>query len=305
MRNDVRKAGTAQLGDEDHSEEVARGDRFTFGKNWKAFLEVLTPSRVEAAEESFRAILRLRDLTGFRFLDIGSGSGLSSLVARRLGAQVTSFDFDPQSVACTNELRRRYFPDDPAWSVLEGSVLDEAFMQGLGKFDIVYSWGVLHHTGQMWKALQQAANRTAPGGLLFIALYNDQGKQSKYWLRVKQAYNRRGRLGKAWLTAKMVIGVEGRSLVINTLRLRPWKTVREWKDYEKQRGMSKWHDYIDWVGGLPFEVATVDAVVHFLAPHGFLLERLQSTQGGGGNNQFVFRAPGQGRVPALSISSPP
>ena len=88
--------------------------------------------------------------------------------ARRLGATVTSFDYDPQSVACTRELRRRYFPDDAAWTVTEGSVLDRAFVDGLGTFDIVYSWGVLHHTGAMWDAIGLAAERVAPGGQFFI-----------------------------------------------------------------------------------------------------------------------------------------
>src|SRR5262245_27430993 len=97
-------------------------------------------------------MLEIDSLAGLSFLDIGSGSGLFSLAARRLGARVHSFDYDPQSVACAAELRRRYFPGDPQWVVEEGSALDADYLTRLGKFDIVYSWGVLHHTGRMWRS---------------------------------------------------------------------------------------------------------------------------------------------------------
>src|SRR5262244_3453642 len=127
-----------------HAEEVARGERFEFGKNWSRFLEGVRDEQIVTAESSLKRMLEIDSLAGLSFLDIGSGSGLSSLAARRLGARVHSFDFDPQSVACTAELRRRYFPDDPDWQVQEGSALDPSFVSALGKFDIVYSWGVLH-----------------------------------------------------------------------------------------------------------------------------------------------------------------
>ena len=99
-------------------------------------------------------MLEMDDLTGKTFLDIGSGSGLFSLAARRLGAKVHSFDFDSNSYGCTMELRKRYFDGDGNWKVEQGSALDRNYIESLGKFDIVYSWGVLHHTGAMWTALE-------------------------------------------------------------------------------------------------------------------------------------------------------
>src|SRR5690606_102989 len=126
---------------------------------------------------------------GLRFLDIGSGSGLSSLAARRLGARVHSFDYDPESVACTAELRRRFFPGSPDWTVERGSALDAGYLRGLGSFDIVYSWGVLHHTGRMWEGLANAALPVAEGGRLFVAIYNDTGTQSRRWRWIKRTYN--------------------------------------------------------------------------------------------------------------------
>src|ERR1700684_4380793 len=123
-------------------EEVERGERFEFGKNWAQFLNSLDEGRIQRAESSLREMLETPDLRGLRFLDIGSGSGLFSLAARRLGARVHSFDYDPQSVACTLELKRRYFPEDTGWVVEQGSVLDEEHLERLGRFDVVYSWGV-------------------------------------------------------------------------------------------------------------------------------------------------------------------
>ena len=170
-------------------QEIAAGERFAFGENWRRFLSVLDESRIREAEDSLRHMLQVQDLAGKSFLDIGCGSGVFSLAARRLGARVESFDYDPQSVACASELRRRYFPGDTQWNIAEGSALDTAYLSRLGRFDVVYSWGVLHHTGAMWQALDNAAWLVAPNGKLFIAIYNDQGKISDRWRAVKRTYN--------------------------------------------------------------------------------------------------------------------
>src|SRR5439155_18132467 len=173
-----------------HQKEIAEGKRFEFGKNWSRFLACLDEQRIAAAEASLREMLEVNDLVGERFLDIGCGSGLFSLAARRLGAVVHSFDYDPHSVACTQELKRRYFADDAFWTIEEGSVLDAGYLAALGQFDVVYSWGVLHHTGQMWQALDLVAPLVADEGKLFIAIYNDQGGVSRRWRAIKRVYNR-------------------------------------------------------------------------------------------------------------------
>src|SRR3954453_10925637 len=147
----------------EHADEVARGGRFEFGENWARFLAVVDESRIVEAERSLREMLGVERLDGRSFLDIGSGSGLFSLAAVRLGAErVHSFDFDPSSVGCTLELRRRYGADAD-WAVEQGSALDTAYLARLGTFDVVYSWGVLHHTGDMWRALGNVARLVAPG----------------------------------------------------------------------------------------------------------------------------------------------
>jgi 2-polyprenyl-6-hydroxyphenyl methylase/3-demethylubiquinone-9 3-methyltransferase len=271
-----------------HAAEVARGARFEFGANWTAFLQRLDDERIRLAEQSLRQMLARESLEDTSFVDIGSGSGLFSLAARRLGARVTSFDFDPQSVACTRELKRRYYPDDERWHVAEGSILDESFVAKIGAADIIYSWGVLHHTGALWQALEHALRLVAPGGHLFIAIYNDQGRDSRIWLRVKRTYNALPRSFRWLVLVPALCWIWGPTILRDTLQRRP---LASWKNYVRSstRGMSPWHDVRDWVGGLPFEVAKPEQVFEFCRDRGFELITLKTCAGGKGCNEYVFR----------------
>jgi len=270
----------------EHAKEVARGERFKFGENWSRFHETLSDKRISEAEKSLKQMLEVEELEGKSFLDIGSGSGLFSLAARRLGARVHSFDYDPQSVGCACELKRRYFPGDADWMIEEGSVLDRDYLESLGKFDIVYSWGVLHHTGAMWQALENAGLPVADGGRLFIAIYNDQGGKSRRWRKVKQLYLS-GPLGKNLVSALFIsyfiLKGLGRDLLLE--RRNP---VARYTEYKRARGMSIMHDWFDWLGGYPFEVARPEEIFEFYRDRGFVLEKLVTVGGGLANNQFVF-----------------
>lgn len=260
--------------------------RFAFGRNWQRFLLYLSDDRIAEAEKSLKTMLEVDSLRGKSFLDIGCGSGLFSLAAMRLGAErVHSFDYDPQSVACTQELRRRYFVDGVNWKVEQGSVLDADYLTRLGEFDVVYSWGVLHHTGNMWQALGHVVVPVATNGKLFIALYNDQGRRSRLWKAVKKSYCR-----SPLLRVLIILFFGSYFLLVGLLKdLSLLKNpLARFRNYKRSRGMSYFTDMLDWLGGYPFEVATIDAVFDFFRKRGFELVKIETANRGMGNNEFVF-----------------
>jgi 2-polyprenyl-6-hydroxyphenyl methylase/3-demethylubiquinone-9 3-methyltransferase len=279
---------SSAVGDLHHSARATlEPGRFAFGRNWLRFLTVLDEKRIQTAETSLLSMLKERTLEGRRFLDIGSGSGLFSLAARRLGAYVHSFDLDPESVRCALELRRRYFQAEGHWRIEQGSALDRAYLASLGKFDVVYSWGVLHHTGKMYEALENAIVPVAPSGKLFVAIYNDLGTRTERWRVIKRTYNRLPRGLRPAFTAMAAAPNEAKAFAGACLRGEGLGYVRMWTAVG-ERGMSRWRDIVDWVGGYPYEVATPEEIFDFYEARGFRLVKLKCGGVGLGCNEFVF-----------------
>ncbi|MCO8121862.1 class I SAM-dependent methyltransferase [Stieleria sp. TO1_6] len=268
--------------------------RFAFGDNWRSFLQTLDEDRIAQADASLTSLLKLdraldRPLRGKTFLDLGSGSGLFSLAAYRLGADVLSIDFDPECVACTEVLRDRYGDGQNRWQIRHGSVLDSQLMESLGRFDVVYSWGVLHHTGDMRRAIELAVDRVDQQGVLAIAIYNDQGGGSRRWLTIKRIYHRLpGPLRPVWVVA-VASWYELKFAVARLLRGKNPLPFSDWRQKKRDRGMSAWHDWVDWIGGLPFEVAKPETILVPLAAQGLSLVNLTTVGNGWGCNEYVLR----------------
>jgi 2-polyprenyl-3-methyl-5-hydroxy-6-metoxy-1,4-benzoquinol methylase len=266
-------------------------DAFAFGRNWQRYVDrYLDPERIAIASQSLTDLIG-EDLRGKTFLDVGAGSGLFSLCAQRAGAaRVISIDVDPDSVESCRTLKER--SGNPAtWDVIEGSVLDPRLQELVPPGDIVYSWGVLHHTGDMWRAIRLAAGLVKPRGLFCIAIYNratDRFLDSERWLRIKRAYNHAPGAGRTAMRWTFLAYWTARQLYA---RQNPFQIARE---YKRSRGMALMTDLVDWLGGYPYEFATADEVVAFCTENcGLeLVKVLALTPRDTGNNQFVFRRPG-------------
>lgn len=232
------------------------GISFSFGENWKKYLNSLTIEKIQIAKQSLKDFLG--NITGKTCIDIGSGSGIFSYSMYALGAkEVTSIDNDPFSVQCTNYLKSKVKSPE-RWNIYQGSILDKIFISQISRYDIVYSWGVLHHTGNMWEAIKNAASLVNDNGILYLAIYN-KTKSSRFWLKVKKIYNLSPKIGKIFMNfllfAEMYFILPLLSLKNPLIRL---------KNYKKKRAMDPMTDVKDWLGGYPFEVATFREIITFL-----------------------------------------
>jgi 2-polyprenyl-6-hydroxyphenyl methylase/3-demethylubiquinone-9 3-methyltransferase len=255
---------------------------FEFGRNWSDFSKHIDESAIQEAERGILALIPRDEIEGASWLDIGSGSGIHSLAAHRLGASdITALDIDADSVETTrrvlaaNGVKAR----TERMSVFELGSLDE--------FDVVYSWGVLHHTGDMWRAVRCAAEKVKPGGIFAIALYQ-QTPLCGAWTREKEFYT----AAPEWVR-KAIRGIYIGAFFANSLvrGQNPWKIVRT---YKGARGMSFYHDVHDWLGGFPYESSTPEETRRFVSELGF--EPLHSRElvpgrgvFGTGCAEYVFR----------------
>ena len=272
-------------------EQTLSDDRFAFGRNWQGFVErFYSEERLEEARSKLLGFLGREDLSDMTFLDIGCGSGLHSLAAFRSGAKsILSFDYDQDSVSTTRSLWK--LAGEPQnWTVTQGSVLDETFMDSLDQFDIVYSWGVLHHTGEQWRALRNASSKVARQGVLFIALYAKEvyGEENiVYWINTKRRYNAAGPLEKRIMEWQYIWRHLAGGRVSGL-----WEFFQNSREYKKHRGMEMMTDVRDWLGGYPIEFSSCPEVIEFLRGNGGL--ELGQIVTGQGNTEYLFFTPGEG-----------
>lgn len=264
--------------------ESANEERFEFGDNWQRYLTTyFNEEHLAAAQVKLESMLGVTSLRGSSFLDIGSGSGIHSLAAARLGcAPILSVDLDPKSVQATASLRDTILPEE-WWTVKQGSILDEDFVRTLGQWQFVYCWGVLHHTGNVWKGLAHTLELVKPGGILYLALYSADVQINpgpEYWLTLKQRYLRAGPLTRRLMEIAYIIKIE--------LTLSPDSVVRLWRKIRKpdSRGMRYMSDVRDWLGGWPMEFVWDSEVLSFTKERGFELLKMET---GEANTEFILQ----------------
>ena len=251
---------------------------FKFGENWASFSKRLNESRIQDAMRSLISLFGEGALNGRSFLDIGCGSGLLSIAAARLGARpVVGMDLDPVSVVTSQDNAALWLEDSSGVSFRQASVLDSADMSALGAFDVVYSWGVLHHTGNMALALENAVRRVRPHGLLMIAIYNKHWSSSG-WRFVKWSYNRVGSVGQRVLIC----------FFTPVILIAKWLVTRR-NPLHMQRGMDFMHNIIDWLGGYPYEYASPTKMRAILEAFGLEMLQLHIPRVPTGCNEFVCR----------------
>lgn len=258
--------------------------KFSFGKNWYSFLKTIDEERINIAIKSLKEMLEVNNLSGYSFLDIGCGSGLFSLAAVKIGAKVFSFDYDEESVYCAIKLREKYNIPPDLWEIEQGSIIDQNYINKLPLFDIVYAWGVLHHTGDLKKAIINAAYKTSPGGKFLVSIYNDQGILSHFWRKVKEIYCS-STLGKFLILTSFIPFLFMRSVLSGLLK--HGNPLYQFINYKKLRGMSLYHDWIDWLGGYPFQTASPKEIENLLFSLGFKLKKSKLTSSWG-CNEFLF-----------------
>jgi len=255
---------------------------FEFGKNWASFSRQLDEKRIEDAMRSLESLYGHGAVKGKSFLDIGSGSGLFSIAAARLGAvRIVGLDIDPVSVSTSEENAKRWLSGfSIPVSFQKLSALDTDQMNSLGKFDLVYSWGVLHHTGNMALALRNTALGVADRGLLMIAIYNKHWS-SPLWKTIKWFYNK---VGEFWRRALIAIFTP---IIFVAKFLVTFKNP-----LKMARGMDFMHNITDWVGGYPYEYASVPEMEKVLKKYGFSILSVRKAAVPTGCNEYVCQRRG-------------
>ncbi len=271
---------------ESYEESYQKERHFSFGKNWKKFLKTVNERRITEAKKSLvNSFSGEEKIINKTFIDVGCGSGLFSLAASLIGVKsLVSVDVDEYSIECAKYLRKKYEGNN--WTIENASALDSKLVEKFGRFDIVYSWGVLHHTGNMWLAINNVSKLVNENGLFCIAIYNNNQKYkfegtSTFWLKIKSFYNRTNWFNKLiayWFyTVYLLLGI---TMTGNN----PIKYI---KNYHTIRGMNFFTDIKDWLGGYPYEFASANKIIEHVEGRGFKLKNNKLARSIG-CNEFLF-----------------
>ena len=254
--------------------------RFSFGKNWQGYSKVaLNPERIEQGRQALKDLLAGIPLINQSFLDIGFGQGLTAHLASQMGAKVTGVDIDLDNIDAAKNIQLKMGIASPLdlriGSILDGKIVDQ--LRQLGTWNVVHSWGVLHHTGNMDLAVKNAASLVAQDGYFVCAIYNRHWS-SLPWLFIKWFYNLLPAIGQQLMV----------SLFYPIIYLAKWLVTGK-NPKDKLRGMDFFFDVVDWVGGYPYEYASCEEFRKLVEPLGFKCIKEIPAEVPTGCNEFVFK----------------
>jgi 2-polyprenyl-6-hydroxyphenyl methylase/3-demethylubiquinone-9 3-methyltransferase len=250
---------------------------FDFGKNWKKYSDnALDSSRFEEAFTSLVQLAGEGEIAGKSFLDIGCGSGLFALSASKAGAcRVTGIDVSLNSIETSLQNQQRFLPHSEI-NFQHKSIFDQDIKE-LGKHQVVYSWGVLHHTGSMWNAFDVTMELVEDRGMLIVAIYNKHWS-SPLWKIIKRFYNISPKI-----VQKIMI-----CIFCGIIAIAKFLVTGKNPFARKKRGMTFYYDVIDWVGGYPYEYASKNEIVNYVEAKGFKLQKFVKASVPTGCNEYVF-----------------
>ena len=250
---------------------------FDFGKNWRAFCDnALDEKRFASAFESLEQLIPAGRIKGSSFLDIGCGSGIFAIAASLAGARkVIGIDMSKESIETSTGNKQRFAAQNDV-SFHHKSIFDPDVPQ-LGNFDIVYSWGALHHTGDMYRAIDIACGLVEPGSLFVVAIYNRHWSCG-IWKIVKWLYNKVPGFAQRLMVWIFYVVIALAKFIVT--RRNPFR--------KKRRGMSFYYDVIDWIGGYPYEYASKEQIIRYLGNKGFVCIKFVAAPVPTGCNEFVF-----------------